>query len=64
MSVLDYCCRVQEQVTAAKPKPPAGDIDQWFGDTGRASRAVSLALECNDCRALRIAEPLAERYGA
>jgi len=62
MSVVNYCCDVQRHVRACKPDKASSTIREWFGDTGRASRAVTAALECKTGLALRLAEPLAEKY--
>ena len=58
MSVIDYCCWVQDAVLRALT---LGDLEA-FADSGRASRAVLWALFAEDDRALAIAEPLADRY--
>jgi hypothetical protein len=63
MSVLDYCCKIQDRVTVSKPDQNDPLFMEWFGDTGRASKAVTHALEGRNGKALAIAEPLAERYG-
>jgi hypothetical protein len=62
MSVLDYCVMVQQGVLAARPDGQDPSFTLWFADTGRASTAVTNALEGRDDAALRVAEVLAERY--
>ena len=62
MTVLDYCLMVQKGVLAARPERSDTYFDLWFADTGRASTAVSNALDGRDDVALRVAEVLAERY--
>ena len=67
MTVTSYCMNVQAKVLAAKPNPFDGrkpEHARWFADTGSASMAVGFACECRDSKALAIAEPLAEQYGA
>ena len=59
---LDYCCAVQSHVKASKPDRNDPLFAKWFGDTGRASKAVSAATEGQTAKALSIAEPLAKRY--
>ncbi len=62
MTVMDYCLSVQTHVKTCKP--PQGDpaMCEWFGDSGRASIAVSAAINGERADALNIAEPLAEKY--
>jgi len=60
MTVLDYCCRVQEALLAKRPADPLEGT--WFADTGRISAAVTLAFECRDEEALELAEDIAERW--
>ena len=62
MTVMDYCMKVQSHVKASKPDKTDPLFREWFGDTGRASMAVTAALECRDNDALEIAEALADRY--
>lgn len=64
MSVLDYCLMVQKKVLASRPDRSDSSFDLWFADTGRASSAVSNALDGRNDVALRVAEVLAERYHA
>jgi hypothetical protein len=63
MTITNYCCDVQAAVKNGKPAERGPEWDEWFGDTGRASNALTAALEGKRSKALRIAEPLAERYG-
>jgi hypothetical protein len=60
MTVVEYCCRVQEALLAKQPADPLEGT--WFSDTGRILRAVTLAMECRNERALEIAEDVAERW--
>ena len=66
MNVLTYCTNVQEQLLAMETDVRAMNDDrkllQWFGDSGRASNAVSDALINKSAKALRLAEPIAERW--
>jgi hypothetical protein len=62
MSVLNYCVMVQKGVLAAKPDRDDPSFTLWFADTGRASTAVSNAIDGRVDVALRVAEVLAERY--
>jgi hypothetical protein len=65
-SVLDYCTDVQEQLLAMEGEVRSQQDDrsllQWFGDTGAASTAVSAALMNDSGKALRLAEPIADRW--
>lgn len=65
MNIWEYCTVVGIAVHSARPKPfdptePAGE--QWCDDTGQATSALLAATEANDDRALKLAEPLAEKY--
>ena len=68
MSPIDYCVSVQNAVRNARPDIgldcEQSKIKDWFRDTGRASNALSFALEGKRSKALSIAERLAEKYHA
>jgi hypothetical protein len=62
MSPTIYCCEVQTLLRALRSEITDAQLDDWFADTGRASSAVTLAVEgCSD-QALRIAERLARKW--
>ena len=61
LSVMDYCLNVQTKLRKLAPETVEGKRE-WFGDTGRASVAVSHAMEGKDSKALRISEKLADKY--
>jgi hypothetical protein len=63
MSVTDYCLRVQQRVAAARPDRDNPNFHRWFGDSGKASIAVTHATMGESAKALAKAEPLAARYG-
>ena len=69
MTVLDYCLDVQSGLSTKRPTPTlAGSREtnplfmDWFEATGIAGDAVTAALMGRQQRALRLAEPVAERW--
>ncbi len=60
MSAMEYCLKVQDGLRAKRPADPREN--GWFGDTGRASSAVTCAIEGQAIRALHIAEALADKW--
>jgi hypothetical protein len=66
LTVTDYCCEVQAAITRASAAAQLNGSPQQrlrcSVDSGRISRAITLALEAHPAHALRIAEPLAARY--
>jgi len=60
VTVLAYCCRVQLLLLEVNVR--AYQRDLHLADQGRASLAVSRALEGNETKALELAEDVAERW--
>ena len=63
MSVLNYLFWVQKLIANSEPYKQSANYQQWFGDTGRISNAITDYTCGNRSGALRIAEELAEHYG-
>ena len=65
MTPMDYCLLVKHAVRNSRPDSgEQSEIKNWFRDSGRASNALSFALEGKRSKALSIAENLAEKYHA
>ncbi len=67
MDVLHICTILDRAVRLAKPEPfdrkdPVHR--QWFHNSGQAAVALNSALEGHDEKALKLAAPIAEHYGA